>query len=128
MEMLISNYPTKLVSVAQTCQCCDSLGQRWVQTFSSTLGKAMGSILNPIPSGVVAHIGGMNGRIRFYNLWKDGEILVIQAPPLVPPDLEPGYLYSPPAEFSARITREHLFGLECLVRIPSVIWLLFSHY
>jgi hypothetical protein len=83
----------------------------------------MGSISNPIPSGVVACLGGMNSNIRSYNLWKDGQMIVIQAPPLIPPNLDPLFLWSPPAEFTLRFLREYLFGLEHLVRIQSAIWL-----
>ncbi|KAF9458697.1 hypothetical protein BDZ94DRAFT_1239795 [Collybia nuda] len=42
----------------------------------------MPPIVSPIPDRVVAYVGGTNFLLRAYVLWKDGKMIVIQAPPL----------------------------------------------
>ncbi|GLB44523.1 hypothetical protein LshimejAT787_1701500 [Lyophyllum shimeji] len=64
----------------------------------------------PIPQGVVAYITGANDKVRRYLLWKNEDLVVIQAPPLPhlagPPDSEPDTEYNP------EIDKMFFYGLE----------------
>lgn len=42
----------------------------------------MTPIVPPIPDRVVAYVGGLNYLLRAYVLWKDRQMIVIQAPTL----------------------------------------------
>lgn len=86
----------------------------------------MGSISNPIPPNVVAYVGGINGWTRSYSLWKDGQMIVIQARPLVDSSVQ---LWPPfqTVELSFRLDRDYLYDLEHIVRTQSVIWSPFTH-
>jgi len=89
----------------------------------------MGSISNPISPNVVVCVGGINGETRSYNLWKNGQTIVIQAAPLVDPSMDLADLWCPPAEMVFRLEREYLYGLEHIVGNQSVTWssLYFTH-
>ena len=74
----------------------------------------------------MAYVGGINGRTRSYSLWKDGQMIVIQAKPLVDLSVQ---LWPPlqTVELSFKLDKDYLYGLECIVRTQSVIWSTFTH-
>ncbi|KAF8064301.1 hypothetical protein FPV67DRAFT_1629387 [Lyophyllum atratum] len=76
-------------------------------------GKAQ---LCPIPQGVVAYITGTNAETRLYALWKNGEMIVIQAPSLVGPHPEA----VPDAEYD-EFDKVFLYGLEELQTVIHTI-------
>jgi hypothetical protein len=73
----------------------------------------MTPIVSSIPQNTVAYIGGSNNDIRAYVLWKDGQMLVIQAATFVSLSriLDPD---EPPPEDWQKCRQEHFYGLEVI--------------
>lgn len=78
----------------------------------------MGSMSSPIPSNVVAWVGGLNSMTRSYTLCKNGQIIVIQAPPLAEPGAD---LWSPSLEVVLKLEQQYFFGLEHIQTLLSSI-------
>lgn len=79
----------------------------------------MGSIPNPIPPNVVACVGGTNGKSRTYTLTKGNQIIVIQAPSLVPDSMSDADLWLPSLSEYNKRTQDYISGLEYIVWIRS---------
>lgn len=62
---------------------------------------------------------------RSYTLCKNGQIIVIQAPPLAEPGAD---LWSPSLEVVLKLEQQYFFGLEHIVRIQLTIQSPFSHF
>ncbi|RDB17631.1 hypothetical protein Hypma_001080 [Hypsizygus marmoreus] len=86
-------------------------------------GKKPGVNLNPIPRNMVAYIGGMNADERYYVLWKDYQMIVIQAEPLVTWEEvhKPKHTHDPKKVYYIARYGEWLLGLQYIHNLLHTI-------